>query len=117
MNILAGPDPGGIPPEPDRSPSDRALRENLQALCQHALLLDLETSRHGKILKVGAVLADRTFACSGGSSTALEELAAMAGAASCVLGHNLVRHDLSVLRETAPRHPVLRLPVIDTLVL
>ncbi len=41
----------------------------------------------------------------------------MVETATCVVGHNLVRHDLRVLSETAAGHPLLRLPVIDTLVL
>lgn len=92
---------------------------HLDALMGRVLLLDLEVSPQGKILKVGAVLGPQTLARSGGFDTrgALRELAVMAGAAECVLGHNLVRHDLCILRETEAGHPLLRLPVIDTLVL
>ena len=91
----------------------------LEVLLADALLVDLEVSQRGKLLKLGAVLGDRTLAKPGKSAEreGLEELARMARGARLVLGHNLVRHDLAVLRETAPRHPLLRLPVVDTLVL
>ena len=94
-------------------------RGKLNALLRRTLLLDLEVSHAGKILKVGALLGAETLACTGSgvTSAAWEELARLSGAASCVLGHNLVRHDLAVLKEFIPQHPLLRLPVIDTLVL
>jgi ATP-dependent DNA helicase RecQ len=93
--------------------------DEFDALLRRALLLDLEVSHTGSILKVGAVLGDATLARSGPgvTSNTWEALARLSGAASCVLGHNLIRHDLVVLRETLPQHPLLRLPVIDTLVL
>ncbi len=101
------------------SVSGDSQRDNLEALLRHALMLDLEVSQHGKILKIGAVLGGETFASAGASPAAasLRELARLAASARCVLGHNLIRHDLAVLRETTPDHPLLRLPVIDTLVL
>ena len=72
-----------------------------------------------KILKLGAVLGSLTLARSGGGSFegALSELNNLAQGANCLLGHNLVRHDLPILRERAPELPILRLPIIDTLVL
>jgi ATP-dependent DNA helicase RecQ len=93
--------------------------DRLEALLASALLVDLEVSHHGKLLKLGAVLGDRTLVKEGRSAEreGLEELGRMALGARLVLGHNLVRHDLAVLRETAPRHPLLHLPVVDTLVL
>ncbi len=86
---------------------------------QRALLLDLEVSHQGSILKLGAVCAGVTLARSGGYGLVgtLDQLARLGANATLVLGHNLVRHDLRVLREAAPRHPVLALPIIDTLVL
>src|SRR6266545_3057891 len=98
---------------------EQAQRGDLAALLQSALLLDLEVSPHGKILKIGAVFGPKTFACSGSFALAgtLDELSGMAASARCILGHNLVRHDLRVLREVSPRHPLLQLPVIDTLIL
>lgn len=104
-------------PQPHRGQPEQ--RDELDALLWQALLLDLEVSHAGNVLKVGAVLGDATFARSGlgVTSNTWEELARFSGAASCVLGHNLVRHDLAVLRAHLPQHPLLKLPVIDTLVL
>ena len=84
-----------------------------------ALWLDLEISQRGKLLKIGAIFKDRTFSRTGGFSLdfALGELEGVARAAECVLGHNLVRHDLSWLWQKAPGHPLLSLPVVDTLIL
>jgi ATP-dependent DNA helicase RecQ len=97
----------------------RASAERLEALLQDALLLDLELSHQGKVLKIGALLGERTFARPGGMALAdpAEELSRLFGQARCVLGHNLIRHDLPALREKFPGHPLLRLPVIDTLAL
>ncbi|MBU6399765.1 MAG: hypothetical protein KGS61_05555 [Verrucomicrobia bacterium] len=47
--------------------------------------------------------------------TDLDALSRLTHAAHCVIGHNLLRHDLRVWRKTVPAHPLLRLPVIDPL--
>lgn len=109
--------PEAMESQPNRS-GDRP-GEAHSTLVQSALSLDLETSLRGTILKAGAVLGARTFAATGGSATAeiLAALSALASGANCVLGHNLIRHDLEVIREIAPAHPLLKLPVIDTLIL
>jgi ATP-dependent DNA helicase RecQ len=101
------------------SESKSGAADALQALMDRALMLDLEVSHGGKILKLGAVLEHQHLARSGNSpfETVCNELDRLAAGADCVLGHNLVRHDLPVLRERAPDLPLLRLPVIDTLVL
>ena len=94
--------------------------ENLfDTMLERTLLLDLEVSHQGKILKIGAILGGHTFVRSGGFSIGEDrgELFRMAQEARCVLGHNLIRHDLCRLRDIVPEHPLLRLPVIDTLVL
>lgn len=88
-----------------------------EAMLRRTLLLDLEVSRTGRILEVGAILGDQSIAVrdAGSMAPALACLAAMAARADFVLGHNLRRHDLPRLRETAPGHPILGLPAIDTL--
>ncbi len=105
--------------EQPRDQTKRDQRESLDFLVRRGLLLDLEVSHHGEILKVGAALGEATLARSGASSwkSSLHELSILAREAACILGHNLVRHDLRVLRETISDHPLLRLPVVDTLVL
>jgi len=83
------------------------------------LLLDLETTQQGKILKIGAVFADKIFLKTGHFDlrTALLELDRLSAGADCVVGHNIVQHDLSVLAEANPRLALLCLPIIDTLFL
>ncbi len=96
-----------------------APRENLPAGLRSALLLDLEVSLSGRILKLGAVLREETLLYSGSFALAeaLAKLAKLADSATCVVGHNIVTHDLERLRHVAPDLRLLRLPVIDTLVL
>src|SRR5208283_5448752 len=73
----------------------------------------------GKTLKLGAVLGGLTLSRTG--TGAIEgascELNNHTQGADCLLGHNLIRHDLPFLRERAPQLPIHRLPVIDTLAL
>ncbi len=90
-----------------------------QTLLERALLLDLEVSHTGKILKVGAVLGPRLLARSGNNplKEVCGELERLAAGARCILGHNLIRHDLRILHDQAPGLSLLQLPVIDTLVL
>ncbi len=89
------------------------------AFVARALLLDLEVSHQGAILRVGAILGDRTTVQVGrGSfSETLRQLVELARRAKCLLGHNLVRHDLPILREHFPQLALHQLPVVDTLVL
>jgi ATP-dependent DNA helicase RecQ len=94
-------------------------RQALEALLADSLLLDLEVSPRGQILKVGAVRSERTLARSGTITpqSLSEGLAPLVPGAACLLGHNLMRHDLPVLRERAPNLSLFQLPVVDTLVL
>src|ERR1017187_7189536 len=105
--------------QPGLASSEQGQRTQIDALMQRALLLDLEVSHQGNILKLGAACDDVSFTRFGGQSLAatLDQLAKLAANATLVLGHNLVRHDLRVLREAAPGHPALKLPIIDTLIL
>src|ERR1035438_6378359 len=99
--------------------STGGTRAAFEELLRRALLLDLEVSHRGAILKLGAVLGSQELARSGNTSweKLLRELNHLAEGADCVLGHNLVEHDLPFLRERASSLSLLRLPVIDTLVL
>ncbi len=94
-------------------------RAALDALLERALLLDLEVSHNERILKIGAALGTQTMARSGNVAlrTLASELTQLASEAECLVGHNLVRHDLPILRKQAPDLPLLLLPVIDTLFL
>src|ERR1017187_8928717 len=105
--------------QPGLTPNERGHQTQLDALMRRALLLDLEVSHQGNILKLGAVCGDVSLARPRGHSlaSALVQLGKLGANATLVLGHNLVRFDLPVLRQAAPRHPLLKLPIIDTLVL
>jgi RecQ family ATP-dependent DNA helicase len=101
----------------------------IDAFLKRCLLLDLEASRPAgdgdagppRVYRVGAMAGD------GGEildrkgrfrlDAALDKLARMARRADRVLGHNLLGHDLEVLRALAPSHPLLEKPVVDTLYL
>jgi ATP-dependent DNA helicase RecQ len=98
-----------------RGPDERLAPDQPNTLIAGALFLDLEVSHRGRILKAGALLGDNAM---GGSWAAIgADLIRLAGRARCLIGHNLLRHDLPALRDADPNHPLLRLPVIDTLVL
>jgi ATP-dependent DNA helicase RecQ len=105
--------------EVQSSGSNKGEHRALDAFLERALLLDLEVSYQGAILKLGAVLGSLTLARSGRGSFEgiIKELNHLAEGADCLLGHNLVRHDLPVLRERASGLSIHRLPLVDTLVL
>jgi ATP-dependent DNA helicase RecQ len=105
--------------QPSLGPTEHGQRKEFAVLMQCALLLDLEVSHQGNILKLGAVCGGASLARSreANLASALDELAALGTNAKLVLGHNLMRFDLPVLREAAPRQRLLKLPTIDTLVL
>ncbi len=90
-----------------------------QQFIDSCLLLDLETSRDGRLRRIGAVLGERTFERQGRlhPTAALADLDAFAAPAERVLGHNLLGHDLPFLDGLAPHLGLLRKPVVDTLYL
>jgi ATP-dependent DNA helicase RecQ len=95
----------------------------VQQFLERCLALDLETSRDGQILEIGAVLGERSFVWRGDSplAAALAELDRFGAGAGFLLGHNLLGHDLPALADwcgkTGARPALLALPAIDTLVL
>jgi ATP-dependent DNA helicase RecQ len=88
-------------------------------LVQNCLLLDLETGANNSILKIGATLNDKSFLRAGtfNLKQACAELDAFSSDAHCVVGHNLLQHDLALLGLAHPNLKLLRLPSIDTLLL
>lgn len=89
------------------------------ALLSRALLLDLEVSPVGRLLKIGAAIGSLTLSRSGAivPQSLAAEIARLSSHAECLLGHNLVEHDIPILRRRLPEHPLFRLPIIDTLIL
>jgi ATP-dependent DNA helicase RecQ len=84
-----------------------------------SLLLDLETTPDGKLLKVGAICgAEQRFLKGGfGKSDVVRALDDLACSADYVLGHNILDHDLPLLKKSFPELHLHSLPVIDTLFL
>ena len=84
---------------------------------KHILFLDVESSSSGRIHKLGAVLGDqelRSDRC-GGVKAAIVKLGGMAQGALAVGGHNIVVHDLPLLKNLNPALKIFDLSVVDTL--
>ena len=88
-------------------------------LLSRILLLDLETTRSGRIRHIGAILNHTVFEkkTNAHSRKTLDTLDALAQQADFVLGHNLLGHDFPILRATEIHLQILNKPVIDTLYL
>ena len=83
------------------------------------ILLDLETTRTGRIRHVGAILKGHIFerTKNAGSKAILEALDEFAKSADFILGHNLLGHDFPILKAVSPDLEILKKLVIDTLYL
>jgi len=92
---------------------------NLSNLIARTLMLDLETTRSGKICHIGAILDGRIYERKerAGSASTLKQLDEFARDAEFILGHNLLGHDFPVLQSSSPWLQLLKKPVIDTLYL
>ena len=86
---------------------------------KHILIIDFEVVPNGDIFHVGAVFNGNTFEKKGitDSKAALKELSDFSFGADYILGHNIINHDLALVKEVLPDAPILHLPVIDTLYL
>ena len=95
------------------------MKLHLEKVMKNTLLLDLETTRSGKIRHIGAVFNGTVFEKKehAGSRAVLEQLDDLGRKASFILGHNLLGHDFPVLKTVAPWLKILDKPVIDTLYL
>ncbi|QLG89971.1 RecQ family ATP-dependent DNA helicase [Chitinibacter bivalviorum] len=90
-----------------------------------ALIFDLEVipginNAPDKIIKIGALRPDineslELKVSAKNLAAALQELDRLSVGASFVMGHNILEHDLPILRAIAPELALLNLPVIDTL--
>jgi ATP-dependent DNA helicase RecQ len=90
-----------------------------ESLVSQCLLLDLEATQTGRILKIGAALGEEALLFAGAfdPSEAMRALGRLAGQSRCLVGHNVLLHDLALIGAHYPGHPLLSLPVIDTLFL
>jgi ATP-dependent DNA helicase RecQ len=92
---------------------------NISDLLARTLLLDLETTRSGRIRHVGAISEGNVFerTQNAGTRAVLEVLDEFAKNADFILGHNLLGHDFPILKAVSPGLEILKKPVIDTLYL
>lgn len=91
----------------------------------NSLVIDLEVApakanKPEHIFMVGALRPDRcaefeTRLAPATADRVLAQLDAFGDGASFVLGHNVIDHDLRILKQQAPTLKLLQLPVIDTL--
>ena len=93
--------------------------DSLEKILDSSLLLDLETALDGSILKVGAISGHEKVFFKGHfkQSDVVQALNRLCDDSRFVLGHNILNHDLPLLRKHIPSLELLRLPVIDTLYL
>jgi ATP-dependent DNA helicase RecQ len=91
----------------------------IDEIISRTLLLDIETTRTGRIRHVGAVLNDIVYETRQQAQLKkiLEQLDTVAEGADFILGHNLLGHDFPILKAAAPNLKILKKPVIDTLYL
>ncbi len=92
---------------------------SVDAFLEQTLSLDLEVNETGKLYAIGAQFGGREFVRQGrfNKVTALHELDQFAEPASYLLGHNIIHHDLPLLRALAPNLKLFDKPVVDTLYL
>ena len=92
----------------------------------NALIFDLEVvpptdSKPAKIIMIGALRSDSgqelELKIAHNLDAVLAEMDAMGQGANCVLGHNVIAHDLPLLKSAAPHLALHALNVVDTLLL
>ena len=90
-----------------------------ETILDSSLLLDLETTPDGSILKIGAVSGSEKIHLKGHfkRSDVEDTLNRLCGGQRFVLGHNILDHDLPILQKQYPNLVLHNLPVIDTLFL
>ena len=93
--------------------------DTVKKILDQSLLLDLETTPDGKVLKVGAVCGGKEGYLKGrfSQSDVNRTLDELGRTAKYVLGHNILDHDLPILRKQFPSLHLHSLPAIDTLFL
>ncbi|WP_020585733.1 RecQ family ATP-dependent DNA helicase [Desulfobacter curvatus] len=114
----SGRESGRIPsPAPTNLPA--ALPFDLKTYLANLLIIDFEATPDGDVFHIGAVFNGRVFNEVNISNPvpALKRLSQFAQGATYVLGHNIIKHDLALVREHCPDAEILSLIPIDTLVL
>lgn len=103
--------------EPDRSAAPMEA-ESVRRLVDDILFIDVEADRRGRLHSVGAVRGEQRFRWDAADGPpALHGLDRLAEGVRWIAGHNILAHDLPVLRDRAPALRLLGLPALDTLIL
>lgn len=87
---------------------------------QKCLSFDIEVNEKNTIYAIGAVFRGKRFLVGSGKKVDKKQLSMFdefGSAATFILGHNILRHDLPRLKERAPALKILQKPAIDTLYL
>jgi len=86
---------------------------DIEKAMKKTLFFDLETTDDHRIVDIGAIFNGESY-----HSTSLKPLAVMMRKASFVCGHNIVNHDIPVLKQSANSNKFSKTPEpIDTLLL
>jgi ATP-dependent DNA helicase RecQ len=82
-------------------------------------LLDLETGQSGNILKIGVIRGTDSILFKGSfdQPDALKKVDQFVSGVDCLVGHNILLHDLPQLASAKPDLQLLQLPTADTLFL
>lgn len=91
---------------------------DLHSFLGRCLFLDLE-AKADRIYRIGAVYGQESFERKGSFEVgeALARLDVFSRDVEMILGHNILAHDLPILKAIAPGLELLRKPVVDTLYL
>jgi ATP-dependent DNA helicase RecQ len=92
---------------------------NSQEFLKSCAAIDLEVRRDGEVYQIGATWNEIAFErhIHSNLDQALAELDEFIKPAQFLLGHNLIQHDVPILRGYAPQLHLFNKPLIDTLVL
>ncbi|MBU3949602.1 MAG: RecQ family ATP-dependent DNA helicase [Proteobacteria bacterium] len=86
---------------------------------KECVLIDLEIAGQNRIFHIGAVFGDQTFERKGNFKieTAIKDLDRFCYGAKFLLGHNILAHDLPVVKSFTSDLGFTDLPIVDTLYL
>ena len=96
------------------------MPDDSQQFLQQCLPFDIEVNEQNTIYAIGAVFQGKRFLVGSGKKvdkTQLSKFDEFGSAATFILGHNILRHDLPRLKKRAPALKILQKPAIDTLYL
>ena len=96
------------------------MPEDCRNFLHHCLLFDIEVNEHNQVYSIGAVFRDNKFQVKSGKridTQQLCELDEFGADASYILGHNIINHDIPLLKKNEYSLNILEKPAVDTLYL